>query len=282
MAVADSNQAQADFWTAAGEMWTAYRERFDSQADEHGAAAMDALAPGRGERVIDIGCGAGSTTVRLAELVGGDGHVLGFDISPTMIDGARSHAEAHGAENVSFAVGDAMVEPFEGDADAVFSRFGVMFFSDATAGFANLATALRPGGRLGFVCWQAPSENPWASVPLTVAGQFVDIPFGGDPTAPGPFSLGDVERLGSVLGDAGFTAIDIQPRLADATMGTDVDDAVDFMSRLIPPVAALDADDPAKAVELRSRLREELTPWAGPDGVRAPSAVWVVTAERPS
>ncbi|MEM7272001.1 MAG: class I SAM-dependent methyltransferase [Actinomycetota bacterium] len=280
MGIADSNQVQADFWAAAGTMWIADRHRFDRQVDHHGQAAIDALAPAAGERVIDIGCGVGSTTLAIAEAVGPTGHVRGLDISPTMIEGAAAFAEAEGVTNVSFAVGDAMVEPFESDADALFSRFGVMFFSDATAGFANMLHAIRPGGRLGFTCWQSPADNPWASVPLTIASEFVDIPFGGDPTAPGPFSLGDVDRLRSVVEDAGFAEVEITPRTADAMVGTDLEDAIDFLFRLIPPVAALEADDPAGAAELRARLATELAPWETPDGVQVPSAVWIVTAKR--
>lgn len=149
MGVDDSNRVQADFWAAAGSMWTADRDRFDRQVDHHGRAAIDALAPARGERVIDIGCGAGSTTLAIAEAVGPEGHVHGLDISPTMIEGATAFAAGRGVTNATFTVGDAMVEPFDSDTDALFSRFGVMFFSDATAGFANMLTALRPGGRFG-------------------------------------------------------------------------------------------------------------------------------------
>jgi len=152
MSVDATNQAQAEFWTNAGPLWTKLRDRFDAQASQYGLAAIDALAPSEGERVIDIGCGAGTSTIQLAERVGATGSVLGLDISPTMIEGAIHLAEANGATNVSYQVTDAMAEPFQPEADAVFSRFGVMFFSDATAGFANIRNALRPGGRLGFVC----------------------------------------------------------------------------------------------------------------------------------
>lgn len=281
MTVDESNQVQADFWAAAGSMWTAMRARFDAQVSEHGLAAIDALAPAPGESIIDVGCGAGTTTVQLAQRVGADGHVTGLDISPAMIEGATAHAAEQGVGNVEFVVGDAMVEPFSPDADGVYSRFGVMFFSDATAGFANLRTALRPGGRLGFVCWQSPLHNPWASRPLMIASDYVDIPFGGDPTAPGPFSLGDPDRLRRVLTDAGFDDVQLEPLEAEAVMGTDLADAVDFMFKLMPPIAVLEADDPDRADELRSRLHRELADWEGPDGVKAPSAVWIVTGRQP-
>ena len=278
MSVHESNQIQADFWNAAGTLWTAMRDRFDDQVSHHGLAAIDALAPVQGETIIDIGCGAGTATLQIAARVGESGTVSGLDISPTMIQGASEYAAEQGVTNATFSVGDAMVEPFQGNADGVYSRFGVMFFSNATTAFANIVTALRPGGRLGFVCWQSPMENPWASRPLQVAGRFVDIPFGSDPTAPGPFSLGDRQKLESVLSNAGFVDIELNARTSPARIGSDIDDAVDFLFQLIPPVKALQENDPAKAAELRTTLKEELREWEGPNGVEAPSAVWIVTA----
>ena len=280
MSIDETNRAQAEFWTVAGTNWTAARDRFDAQVNEHGLVAMESLAPAAGETVIDIGCGAGTSTVQLAQHVGPSGRVHGLDISPTMIAGATAYAAEHGVANVTFAVGDAMAEAFRPEADALYSRFGVMFFSDAAAAFANMLTALRPGGRLGFVCWQSPQANPWVSTPLRVVREFIDIPFGGDPTAPGPFSLGDPDRIRAVLADSGFVNVNVAPRLAHATMGVDRNDAIDFMSKLLPPFAALEASDPQKGAELRARLMTELADWEGPDGVKAPSAVWIVTASR--
>ena len=281
MAVDESNQAQADFWAAAGTMWTALRDRFDDQAGDHGAAAIEVLAPQAGERIIDIGCGAGSSTAQIARLVGDAGHVTGFDISATMIDGARTLAASEGLANVDLTVGDAMVEEFSGDFDALYSRFGVMFFSDATRGFANMRTAVRSGGRMAFVCWQSPVKNEWASVPLSVVGRFVDMPFGADPTAPGPFSLADPDRLGRVLGDAGWSDIEIEGRETPVRLGNDLDDAVDFVFGLMPPAGALRQNDPATADQVAAALHEAFGGWVDGDAVRAPSAVWIVTASSP-
>jgi len=206
--------------------------------------------------------------------------VTGLDISPTMIEGAEAYAAAHTVTNVSFSVGDAMVERFAGDADAVYSRFGVMFFSDPTAGFADLLRALRPGGRLGFVCWQGPAENPWLVRPLSIAARYVEMPFGADPTAPGPLSLADPERIAAVLDGAGFVDVSVTPRTAPTMLGSSLDDAVDFLSGLMAPIAALAERDPQQAAALRADLIDELADWDGPDGVESPSAVWVVTAAR--
>lgn len=274
----ESNQAQADFWSSAGSMWTALRERFDDQAGDHGTAAIDALDPQPGERVIDIGCGAGSTTVELATRVGPSGYVRGFDISPSMIDGARALAEGSGVGNVEFEVGDAMVASFDDDHDGVYSRFGVMFFSDATRGFANMRTALRDGGRLAFVCWQSPAQNEWASVPLSIVARFAEMPFGADPTAPGPFSLSDAGRIEQVLGDAGYDDVRIEGREVGVRLGSTIEEAVDFMFGLMPPAAALRASDPAAAAEVATALEAAFAGWETSDGVRAPSATWIVTA----
>jgi SAM-dependent methyltransferase len=281
MPVDDSNQSQADFWAASGTMWTALRDRFDAQTGAHGLAAIDALAPAAGEHVIDIGCGAGTSTLQLAERVGEKGRVWGLDISPTMIEGATVYAAEHSVTNVTFVEGDAMIEPFAGDADAIFSRFGVMFFSDATRAFANLLRAARPGGRIAFVCWKSALENPWIFRPMEIASRFVDLPFGSDPTAPGPLSLADPERTRTVLTDAGFADVALESRVASTRLGSDMDDAVDFLFDIMSPIAALKANDPDKAAELRATLIEELGDWKTPDGVESPSAVWIVTARRP-
>ncbi|MDW3220146.1 MAG: methyltransferase domain-containing protein [Acidimicrobiales bacterium] len=277
----ESNQAQADFWSSAGTLWTALRERFDDQAGDHGIAAIDALAPAPGERILDIGCGAGSATIDLAGRVGPEGSVRGLDISPTMIDGARELAASSGVTNVSFEVADAMVAPFEGDHDGLYSRFGVMFFSDPVRGFANMRTALRPGGRIGFVCWQTPVQNEWASVPLSVIGQFAEMPFGADPTAPGPFSLSDPARLEQLLTDAGYTDVELAGREVSVKLGDSMGEAVDFLFGLMPPAAALRANDPETAEKVAAALVEAFADWEGDDGVLAPSATWIVTGRSP-
>lgn len=272
------NQAQADLWTAAGPTWTARREHFDRQVDSHGLAAIDALDPAAGDRLVDVGCGSGTSTMQLAERVGTSGSVVGIDISPTMIEGATAHAASRDVTNVSFEVKDAMVDDFGSDFDKAFSRFGVMFFADAASGFRNIGRALREGGRLGFVCWQSPGQNPWASVPLSVASRHVDIPFGADPTAPSPFSLADPERIRAVLADAGFDDIEITPQQADCVLGDDLDGAIDFIFDLTPPAKALVANDPDAGARLRDDLRSALADWHGDDGVVTPSASWIVTA----
>ena len=131
-----------------------------------GEAAIARLHPDPGEHVLDIGCGTGTTTLELARLVGNSGQVTGVDVSAPMLDEARRRAADAGLANVSFVVADAGVHQFEPrHFDAAFSRMGIMFFAEAAAGFTNLRRALRPGGRLTFVCWRSPEENSWVTEP---------------------------------------------------------------------------------------------------------------------
>lgn len=278
MSFDESNQQQAEFWAAAGPLWVRQRERFDRQAGAHGLAAIEVLAPADGEQIVDVGCGAGSTAIEIARRVGPNGSVLGVDISASMIDGARALSATLGTANVEFVVDDAMAMDFDASADGVFSRFGVMFFSDATTGFANLRGALRVGGRLGFTCWRSAAENPWISESFALVGKYTDLPFAADPTAPGPMSLADPDRIGSVLAAAGFGEVEVVAHDAPARLGDDPAEAVDFLSELMPMVDALRRDDPVSAGRLHDELHEMVVQWTTADGVEAPSATWIVSA----
>ncbi|HZX86522.1 MAG TPA: class I SAM-dependent methyltransferase, partial [Reyranella sp.] len=150
---------QAAYWNGpGGEGWLAAYQRIQRAIGDIGDVGLAAAAPQRGEHVIDIGCGTGDTTAALARAVGLTGHVLGVDISEPLITAAR----AHRLDNATFVVGDAATHPFQaGHYDLVFSRFGVMFFADPVAAFRNIRRALKPAGRLVFIAWRTPQENPW-------------------------------------------------------------------------------------------------------------------------
>ncbi|MFM8754728.1 MAG: class I SAM-dependent methyltransferase, partial [Phenylobacterium sp.] len=168
--MAAANEAQEAYWNdLAGRTWAALQDRIDRQIRPLGLAAMDRLAPSPGETVLDIGCGCGDTSLELARRVGPEGEVLGLDISGLMLEVARRRAAEAGASALEFRQADAQVAALPGGRDAVFSRFGVMFFADPPAAFANLRRALRPGGRLGFVCWRPLAENLWMRLPAETA-----------------------------------------------------------------------------------------------------------------
>jgi SAM-dependent methyltransferase len=276
-----ANAAQIDYWNAtAGPTWVAFQERLDRQIEPLGREAMARLAPVAGERVLDIGCGCGQTTLALAERVGASGTVIGADISAPMLAVARARPLAAGAARPSFRECDAQIENLAEDVpggfDAAFSRFGVMFFADPAAAFANIRRALKPGGRLAFVCWRAFAENPWMNLPAAAAAPLLPPSPSPDPTAPGPFAFADAERVRGILGQAGFGSILIEA--FDARIGGgDVDQTVELAFKVGPLGAAL-REAPERAGAVTEVVRAAIAPFATPDGVKMPAAVWIVQA----
>src|SRR6184192_2802612 len=185
-----------------------------------GNAALRAAAPQPGERAIDIGCGCGDTAIEIARMVGAAGAVLGIDVSRPMLAVARSRGALANCAHLTFRDGDASEAALPSNTDLLFSRFGVMFFSQPAPAFSHLRKSLRAGGRCVFVCWRAPRDNPWAMTPLSAARAAMDItPAPADPDAPGPFAFADEERLRTILSDAGFGAIDVQRFDAAISLG---------------------------------------------------------------
>ncbi|HEV8248037.1 MAG TPA: methyltransferase domain-containing protein, partial [Polyangiaceae bacterium] len=197
-----------------GASWVRQQERIDVQLDPFGRAVLGKLGPQAGERALDVGCGSGQTVLELAELVGPSGRVVGVDISEQMLARARERVRAQGYGAVELVLGDAQTHALPPDQDLEFSRFGVMFFQDSVAAFRNLFAALRAGGRLGFVCWQAMTKNEWAQVLLQAVLPILPkpaLPPMLQPDRPGPFYFDSPERISSILSAAGFGSIEIEP-----------------------------------------------------------------------
>src|SRR5260370_18482697 len=183
------NTAQIAYWNdKIAITWTTFQEHIDTVFAPLTAVALDAAAPATGERVIDVGCGSGATVLELARRVGPTGHVLGLDVSEPMSAQARERIAAEQLRNAEVLVHDAATCVFpRSDTDLLFSRFGVMFFADPEAAFANLRLAMRPGGRLLCMAWRPLAENPWFSVPLQAARALLPPQPPPEPNAPGPF-----------------------------------------------------------------------------------------------
>ncbi|AWM78470.1 class I SAM-dependent methyltransferase [Phenylobacterium parvum] len=275
-----ANAAQVAYWNeTAGRTWADLQDRIDRQIRPLGLAAMERLAPASGEQVLDVGCGCGDTSLELARRVGPGGGVLGLDISAPMLEVARGRAEAAGARNLAFDEADAQTAELPGGRDAVFSRFGVMFFADPAAAFANLRSALRPGGRLGFVCWRPLAENLWMRLPAETAAGLAPPAPPPEPGAPGPFAFADPDRVRRILAEAGFTGIDLAPH-EEAIGGLDLEGTV-AMSFRVGPLGAILRERPDLAPLLRERVREAVSPWLRGDAVYMPSATWLVSAQNP-
>jgi SAM-dependent methyltransferase len=278
------NEDQRARWNGIdGEYWTSNQDRLDRTLAPVAEPLLAFAAARAGSTVIDVGCGCGTTTIEIARTVGPSGRVLGIDVSSPML--ALAAERLRPFANATCLFGDASALPL-GDlgADLIVSRFGVMFFGDPVAAFANLRTGLATGGRLRFGCWRPIDENPWLRIPLHAVYEHAPRLPKPDPEEPGPFSLGDTARVTRILTAAGFTApsftpLDIQ---MDIASGGTLEDAVIQSSAMGPAKRALaDQSDDIRAAAIES-IRRALTPYASTAGVKLPGAVWLVAADRPA
>jgi SAM-dependent methyltransferase len=272
------NAAQRAQWNSEeGEHWVTAAARFDEMLDPFTPALLDAAAPGPGETVLDVGCGTGSTTIAAAERAR---HATGLDISAPMVEGARARAARAGVTNADFAVADAQVDPLPSRVDVVISRFGVMFFEDAVAAFANIRRAHSPGGRLVFECWQTLLANAWTMVPALAVAEHVPPSGPPDANAPGPFSFGDPDRVRSVLADAGYGTVAVVPLTTTLLLGGrgSTADAVTFLRHTGAGRRMLAGADDATRDRALAALHDALDPHHDGEGVRLDAATWIVTA----
>jgi SAM-dependent methyltransferase len=273
-----ANAAQVDYWNAvAGETWSKEQDRLDRQLDPLGREALAALAPLPGEAVLDIGCGCGQTSLELAQAVGPAGHVTAVDVSAPMLAVARGRPTPSEAAGVTWREADAQTAAFGPDRfNAVFSRFGVMFFADPARAFGNIRAGVKRGGRLAFVCWRPLAENLWMRGPMEAAADLLPPPTPPVPNAPGPFAFADPESVRKILSSAGWSDIALRPH--DALIGAgDLEDSLALALKVGPLGAAL-RESPELAPSVVARVRAYLAGHEGPDGVRLPGAVWIVTA----
>jgi SAM-dependent methyltransferase len=282
MATEIVNVDQAEAWDGPeGEHWARHHARFDATIGPHHGGLMSGAAFSPGERVLDIGCGNGLTSRDAARAVGPSGSVLGVDLSGPMLARAEQLAKEEGLDNVRFERGDAQVHSFEpGAYDLAMSRFGVMFFLDPVAAFTNIASALRPGGRLAALVWQSVAANQWVVVmrDALAAGRDLPVP---PPGAPSPFALADTEYASRVLTEAGFTGIDFARSEHPSHWGSDADDAYNFVTGLRVIQMLLEDLDDATRAEALDKLRATMAANETPDGVIFGSAAWLITARKP-
>ena len=275
-----ANHDQLEHWNdseATGD-WVTYQERYDRMLEPFAGLILQAAALSPGEQVLDVGCGCGATTLAAARAVA-PGTVAGIDLSAAMLARARENAAHAGLPNASFEQADAQVHEFAASYDAVISRFGVMFFADPVAAFANLLAATRPAGRLAFACWQPLADNEWLLVPLAALAEHVPVPEPDEPGAPGMFSLSSTDRLDQVLSAAGWHDISAESTRTSILMGGGtLDDAMAFLrGRSIVRRMLADADQRARDRAIES-VRDALASRADGNEVRLTASVWLVTA----
>ncbi|MGQ4383840.1 class I SAM-dependent methyltransferase [Streptomyces sp. SAS_270] len=269
-----TNPVQAGAWNGTvGTHWADHHERYDALLSGVNDALFAGAAVTMADRVLDVGCGAGTTT-RIAARLASRGHVVGVDISAPLVGRARAVTAAEHVGNVAYELADAQTHPFPpAGYDVVISRGGVMFFEDHAAAFRNLARALIPGGRLAFICPRPAGPDVEESRALGLFAKLLDAPDADTVAAHTAMaSLSDPARLHEVL--QGWDDVTVAPVDVETHWGRDVPDAVDFLLSRTP--------DRKVDAGTRTALEESLRPYETNRGVRLRGAVWLVTARRPT
>jgi len=269
---------QAARWNGpSGNVWVEAQELLDGMFRGLERFLVDAVEPG--ERVLDVGCGTGATTVALARRVGEDGRCVGVDISAPMLDAARIRAERDGVR-VELVLADAQKQTFEpASFDAVVSRFGVMFFADPVAAFANLRRAVKADGRLRLVVWRGPEENPFMTTAERAAAPLVPGIPDRVPDAPGQFGLADRDRTRRILEESGWSGIDIRPLDVACTMPES--ELTGYFTRFGPLSLLLPGVDEQTRARVVPTVRTAFAPYVHDTEVRFTAACWLIEARNP-
>jgi len=276
------NRDQISFWNSdAASKWVEFNEVLDHRLKSYSDLVMGRANPAPGDHVLDVGCGCGGTTLDLAARVAPGGTVTGLDVSVPMLALARERSEAAGFAT-TFINADAETHALPAASyDLLFSRFGVMFFSNPKVAFANFHGALKPGGRAAFVCWREPKYNPWVTVPFEAARPFAPDfePPKGD--APGQFSFAREGWVEEILSDAGFINIQIAQHDTTERVGDgDLDSCVDLMLKLGPVARLLREVNTDLVPAITAAVREVVAPHYDGKCIALAGSVWIVAANR--
>lgn len=274
-----ANRDQAALWNdAAGRNWAELQSMLDGMLAPFAEHLMAEGFPGEGKAVLDVGCGAGATTLAMARRLGPDGLALGVDISGPLVETARTRAEAEGLGSAGFVQADAQTYRFDAEMfDAVISRFGVMFFDDPPAAFANLRRATRRGGTLRFVAWRSPADNPFMVTAARAAAPFLPALPRPAPDAPGQFAFADEARVRAILDAAGWSNVSVRP--LDLPTVVPEADLMTYVTRMGPVGLALPTMDPATRGQVTEALRAAFAPFIQGGSAQFTSACWSVTAQ---
>ena len=278
--MSESNNDMREFWNGiGGHKWINYQKILNSSLETFGREAMIVAKATSCDHVLDIGCGCGDTSIEIARKVGPKGKVTGIDVSEVILNQAQEHALT--MTNLNFECVDAQYYDFDPQVcDLAYSRFGVMFFDDPGAALGNIRKALKPGGRMVFVCWQPVKNNQWINLPLDIAAKFLAPPPPSGPEVPGPFSFGETKRITEILEIAGFNSISISPYNAKFNLGKNSIEAADFISSIGPSSYLMDNPDTDEITKTNfiNDLRQTLALHETRNGIDLNAATWIVSA----
>lgn len=287
--MSDGNNATiVEAWdTVLFEKFSRFRHVMTVGLDAHSDEAFARHPFPVGARVLDIGCGFGTSTSSIARRVGPTGTAVGVDCARNFIASAQAHARAEGVENASFFVADVQVDPLRGPHDHAFSRFGTMFFNLPGAALRNVRRALAPGGSLILLVWRNRDANPWLEAGEPIARQLVSVPAPDETTVhcgPGPFSMSSTDLVSDILLGAGYERISFERFDTDVRIGVTLESAVAFAAAMGPAgeILRLAGEEGVRqAGKVHAALRETLSAYARPDGIWVPSSSWIVSARNP-
>jgi SAM-dependent methyltransferase len=274
-----ANKEQAELWNeTSGRAWVEMQDILDGMLEPFSALLLEHSLPGPKGRVLDIGCGAGSTTLSAARRLGRGGLCVGVDISAPLVEAATRRATAEGVDNAVFIEADAQTYAFEPHSfDLVISRFGVMFFDDPEAAFANIRRATRAGARLSFVAWRGPAENPFMTTASRAAAPYLPSLRAPDPGAPGQFGFADAARVQRILEASGWKNVDIRPM--DVPTCVAQKDLLVYVTRLGPVGLALSEVDEQQRAQIAAAVRVAFDPFVQNGVARFNGACWLVSAQ---
>jgi SAM-dependent methyltransferase len=280
----ESNEEATEAWSGVlFDKYVRFRDVLIPGCSPFSDVALQRHGPTPGARVLDVGCGFGDVTSKIAAAVGPNGMASGVDVAARFVEAARSEAEQAGLKNTLFFCADVQTDNLGGPYDMVFSRFGTMFFASPGAAMRNLKAALKPGGLLCLLVWRKREDNPWVHVAEKVVREMVPEQHDTDePTCgPGPFSLASADVTSDILTSAGFRDISFERHDTPIRIGRDVDEAVEFALALGPAgeiVRLAGAAGERRKPEVVAALKKALASYQTRDGVVMPASVWLVTA----
>jgi SAM-dependent methyltransferase len=279
IAVDPSNRAAYQAWNGSeGDYWAENDELYDASLAGYDPSFFAAAAIAPTDRILDIGCGNGSTTCEVARRAA-EGSALGVDLSAPMVERARARAVAAGLANAEFLQADAQIYPFAPRSfDQAISRTGVMWFGDPITAFSNIADSLTRSGRLTLLVWQADDQNPW--IAEFVGATVRTLPLPDRPDDREAISFDRPDQVESLLVRAGFVDIAFDPLFEPISFGPDLETAFRFVRGIGFVKSLLDAVEESLRPQAVAALRESLQSHTVADGVLYSSAMWLIRGRR--
>ena len=276
----DVNVDQRKFWNESkGKSWVELQPNIDELFKPISEKVISTLDARSGERILDIGCGTGGMGFILSERVGQSGLVCGYDISQTMLEFAEKRRKERKIENIKYVEADLQTHKFNSDTfDALFSRFGVMFFENPVEAFNNLRGTVKKNGRIVFVCWAERLENDWIDLPTAVASRFLELPPTQPEKSPGPFAFEDKNYVKGILEESGWTNVKFENFTCSHSSGTTLEEAAKFLGKMGPMSGPVEKADPVTRDKFFSALGEELEKFKTDQGVMMNFSTWIVSA----